>query len=686
MTYLPNIIKKIDDFFRLASAFETIKRVAADPEEDDFEEPEPDYSQYDDPRFQKVNKEEGAGESDESSGPGLYPNIINIASSIDKTNEDVAAELLLIAAIYKRAVEINGGYNYVKRILSTALNSIDDLVGGDMPDEEENPILSEAENLINMISADIIQRAKTSPNQMNDAQAERELKEVKSTFNQAEAREEMETQKSVMERGPKDKPGVHGVGPVGPLETPQKYLNEIIRLKDGLENDPSISLDVAPSERSINQNIRSHMENLIGVLSELVKKLPEVLDLEGKVKDAPDDPETKEAFIKAAQELSQLRAQRRDLEQRVRKYILAKEMEDLEKQFVLARDPRHKKWIGEKIALQRVRLSNDYNKNPEIKARKSLIKATGTFDDAGENFIPLSPPPEMLQRLQDEIKAAEDVKIDKKKYDEIQSRQRAKSHGQTSEYQTRRKGRRGGGSLRARLHQYDIGAATFHGLVDKLGEKINTATHVSRLAVTQIKEKGKAKTHNALKPYVDALSKAIQKKDNKAKYDAIKALKAQLVDWSHKAPEIRALEKNVRLLPFFKKYEAELDLIAKWKKGNEPWNLDEAQRNYIKQVLESWDNLLRIYGRYYQGIKAPAGVTQLDLNYGKAVEYISAVLNRLEYETDIYAERAEPQEQLRVEPTEKLRVEPREPEYLEEAEESEPQKRMLKLEQLMGVK
>lgn len=690
MPYLPNLIKKIDDFARLASALESLKRIAAGPDDAEFDEAEPDYSQYNDPRYQKVTNEDDEEGSGETSGPGLYSNIINIAASINKTNEDAANELVLIATLYKKALELNGGYSYVKELLKKAFGAITDFVGEDGTDEEtgDNPIIDDAENILNAVSADLTERMKTSPGQMDSMQAEKELKVAKKAFNAEEAGAMMTAQKSVFEKG---KPGAetgHNIGPMGPAETPQQYALEIKRLKDGLDNDRSISLNVAPSEKSINQNIRNNMQSLIDVLVQLIKQLPLVLELEAKVKESPDDAETKETFIKAAETLSTLRGQRRDLKQAINKYLMTKDLEGLESQYVRARDPKQKAWIEDQIRLQRVRMSSDYNKKQEIKARRALIAATGTLDE-NENFISLNPPPEMIQRLQDAITAGAAQKVSKVKYDEIQSRERAKQHGQIGEFQARRKGRRGGGSPRARLHQYDIGAASFHGLVDKLGEKINTATHVSRLAVTQINEKGRAKTHNELKPYVDALSKAIQKKNNPAKYEAIKKLKEQLVDWSSKEPAIKALEKNVRLLPYFKKYESELDLISKWKKPDEPWNLDEAQRSYIKSVLESWDKLINIYRRYYQGVNAPKTsfygnlISQMDLNFSNAIQYISAVLNRLEYETDVYASRGEPEEQLRVEPEEKLRVQPGEPEYLEEGEESGPQKRMKNLTQLL---
>ena len=54
MTYLPSLLKRVDNFLRLTERFYPLKKNAAEPEDEEFDEPAPDYSQYDDPRFQKV--------------------------------------------------------------------------------------------------------------------------------------------------------------------------------------------------------------------------------------------------------------------------------------------------------------------------------------------------------------------------------------------------------------------------------------------------------------------------------------------------------------------------------------------------------------------------------------------------------------------------------------------------------
>src|SRR5208283_4077033 len=152
-----------------------------------------------------------------------------------------------------------------------------------------------------------------------------------------------------------------------------------------------------------------------------------------------------------------------------------------------------------------------------------------------ETFESLNITPQRMQELVLDIKQARNKTLTPEQYDEIRASRKTKERGLIGDIQRRQKGRRGGGSRRARLSREDIGAATFHGLVDKLSEKINTATHVSKLHVTQFKNSAGKKIHNDLKPFVDNLAEALRNivkfnrdEDRQAKYAAIKVLKEKI--------------------------------------------------------------------------------------------------------------------------------------------------------------
>ena len=601
MPYLPRLLQKIDSFHSLAESLTRLKRMA-----------QRTWTMPDDPEEEETTEET-------NEGGGLYRHIISTANTLP---QDVANEVLLIGELYKRALEINGGYVPLNKAISVALSNIDSLIDDGSLDENSREA---AEDLLEEVAADVRQRAKTSISQrMDEPTAMRELRAVQQKFNSQEAAEEMARQRQVYEKGKPGQEAGHGIAAPTVLETPQKYARELARLKDMMENDQSISLNVPPSERAANQNIRTSITELMGSLEGLLKTMPVVQALADELKITPDDQEKVKRFEQATNSLVRLRARRQILKARLNRVMQAKEMEDLESQSVRARTPAEKAWLEEKIKLQRARLSTNLYKGNEIRARQKLVNALGTLDSQGD-FQALTPSPKLREDLEAEIAAGKAQQITKEKYDRAQSIERAVEMGKEKDRVVKRpdrkgkKERRGGGIAGEPINDYKTELATFNGLVDKLSEKINTAAHVARLGVTREKDK----THNALKPYVDALSKAIQKKDNKAKYEAIKNLKQQMDNWKDRSPAVRALEKNVRLLPFFNKYKSELLNIAKWQDADGKWNLDNTKRTYIDSVLGDLTRLKNIYQEHYT---KPG---RMGLFYEGALSHLSKVVDRL---------------------------------------------------------
>src|ERR1039457_6412097 len=109
MPYLPSIIKKIDDFYRLTETKSGLKKLAQtynggyvspdEPEEEIDQEPVQDKE-------------------------GLYPVVIAKIKELSKEDneqyEDIANQVRFIAELYKKALEINGGYSQVINRIITA--------------------------------------------------------------------------------------------------------------------------------------------------------------------------------------------------------------------------------------------------------------------------------------------------------------------------------------------------------------------------------------------------------------------------------------------------------------------------------------------------------------------------------------------------------------------------------------
>jgi hypothetical protein len=639
MTHLPSLIKKIDVFCRLAEAMESLKRVAApttwtmpdDP--DEMEEPEV-----------------GGGEAE---GPGLYAKIMGTAKEF--ANADVADEIALIGELYKRAIEMNGGYNLVNRMLTTALSNMDSLIDEGTTSEDE---VEAAEEILNEVSRDLRQRAKTSlSTQMDEPSAMKQLKAVRDAFNQRAIHEELESQPQVYEKGREESQTGHNIAPKLSPETPQKYDLEMERLA-GLLNDPSLAGDAG---------VQNTIRSLLLVLDGLKKKIPQLVAARDALKVTPNDPDALSQLDEINQSVETDRAERIKLKRKINSLLQNKELSELLEKYNSSSNPAEKKWLLEQMELQKTRLSNDYNKRNEIKHRMDLIRSLGMLDERG-NFQSLKPSTELEARLRQAISSAQNERKSKLDYDAMDTMERAILHGKPGfeeekieldtlrkakdekkiskqEYDAKRwqvlarargksgtivsreKGRRGGGTKGAKINQFSAELATFDGLVQKFSDKVNTAVNTARQGVTQEAGQG-GKVHNALKPYVDNLGKAIQKNDVKAKYEAIRALKSAIVDWSSREPALRILEKSTRMLGVFNKLKDELRKVSGWR-TDAGWSLTEDQKAYISGVIGQSKRFSKIYGRFYTRPGQP------ELFYDKALQQLATVLSRLEEETGV---------------------------------------------------
>jgi hypothetical protein len=597
MTYLPSLIKKIDDFYSLTESLTRLKRLGAET-----------WTMPDDPE----EEEGGALPGDEFSG--LYPKVMDIINEINasESNEDIANELQLIAELYKKAVEINGGYKAVQDYIRRAMANIDMLI-----DESDGTIGEDirdlADEALEDLSSDLRQRAKTAPGtQASEVQAAAQLKDVKNQFNSAEVQKEVASQKSVYERG---KPGQETGHTIvrKTAETPAKYAKEIARLRETLQTTTD----------SAN---KTNIEFLITTLVELVEAMNNVKRLEGELKVSPGDPPTVEAFKQVTTRLEELRKQRLLYRRKLNELILKDDQTQLRRRMYETRDAREKAWLEERIRLLDLRMNEKLlRKRDMIKALKARINSSGVLDERGD-FQALTIPEATHQALEEAYQAGSLKSITKADYDRKQTIERGVEHGKRGPVPERQKGRVGGGRAGERIHNYELDNATFPGLVDKLNEKINTSAHVARLNITQMVV-DKKKVHNELKPFVDRVSKAIQKKDNAAKLVAIKELKAQMKIRMDKAPAIKALARNIRWLPFFQRVKTELETIAGWNIDSDK-NFDETKTTTIQKALIAGRKVTDAYRHYYPetGPKRP---NQLEIAFDGTVRYLDDVLDQL---------------------------------------------------------
>jgi hypothetical protein len=642
MTYLPNLIKKIDEFCQRAEDFSTIRRMAA---------PNP----WDDPNFGMEN-EAPSGEG-EATTPH-FDELMDAARQVD--DPELSEQLTMLAELYRYSLQMGGGYATISRAinnlkdmysdgsdsgieyilngmikeLAKAAGGIKNLSGSDNPSfvqrlaqlkqDIESRNLDERSEALDAYNEEISGAGKGA----QTGESEEDLAQAGLTPEQAEI-----INPAALGFGNKEDPktnkGWHTVGSGIPYKNWKEYYNN-----ERISYATDLASETDPDNRKV-------LDELIRLLPIISNKTAEALDLSNVLKTDVDKPE-EQAKIKAQldakrKELQQYKALRQQLKNRIRSSQLQKGEQKLAQEAqVLAEklnssDPERREkarreieLIKQKSALNTLAQSNDVYK---AKKRNYILEMVRSMSGGAW------PSQDWINKQQQKIDEAKTVK--KIEYDRIQTLDRAKEHGKIGPVPKRPSRPGGGGGVpKAKIHQYDIGTATFNGLVDKFSEKINTSAHVARLNVTQEINADKKKVHNQLKPFVDAISKAIQKKDNQAKYEAIKALKVQMVDWSNRATAIKALSRNVKWLPFFNRIKTDFEMISSWKKET-GWDLNENKKIFIAHVIRGADRIVEAYGRYYRGQGKGAGTTQLEISFDNTVKFLEMITQQLSSETRI---------------------------------------------------
>lgn len=595
MTYLPSLIKKIDDFYNLTKSFANLNKSA-----------QQSWSMPDDP------EEEEETTPPEEDG-NLYSNIMNVANSLsndanDHQNEDVANELVLIGELYKKALEINGGYNQLIKAISTALANIDSMI------DDSDGVIGEdvrdaAEDVLEETASDLRRRSKASiGSQADETAAMNALRAVKQQFNTQEARQEMEGQKSVYEKGKPGEESGHGISARAPLETPEKYAREMKRLEDSL-----------PSESDVAQ--KKDMEELGRTLARLIKQMTEVTRLQDLLKITPEDKQTQQELIAAEKYLIDLRTQRRILKTKLNEVLLKKEQLDLANQFNKTRNPEEQKWLKEKIDLLGLQLNRKIlRKRDEIQARKVKINSMGVVDEHGD-FQSLTIPEEQRIALNKAIEQGKQQTISKTEYDRSLTEQRGKGQGR-EDVPNLPSDQRGGWRP---IVQKDFSRFTFPALAKELRDRNNTAIDSARRYMTNEKEGGKS----MLKDSVKAVSDAIRKKDNAAKYAAILNLKNKIKEtFKLQEPAFQSYRRSIKLLPIFKRIEESVYGIIPWQNDDGIW----APKNmeFIQNIISDIDKLEDQYAKYYQSKGRPAFSYDISPRFDAVLKFLPKISKYLE--------------------------------------------------------
>lgn len=605
MTFLPSIFKRVDDFCKIAEFYDLISIAAPDDNT-------------------------------------LHAELVNAAKQV--VNPEVSYTLEILADMYRKALEINGGFGVLYRTVEGIVQDLD-------PEEEESEAV---EDLLNKIGASIRVRAR----QPDSQQAMRELQNAAS-----EAKRRLAEQApDVGEEEPEgDEPSAYEAALMGDYETPEKMFEEeggvakfdptggvkpeeaaqgkgrgysvgkaytykdwagvYAREKEKYNQDlngEDATVSKAVRTARTNDNVRTNLTGLIGILDKLETLTKEALKIEHQILLETEIPHPQEErrLADIQRELKALEHQRGLIKRRISNYYKEAQLENLRKQETATTDLRQKRILQQKVKLQELRLSGSRGYGKESRERQRLIDSLTADPNLGD---------EEVRKQEAAIQQASEFtnKITRAMYDRARTEQKGREAGRGYVPSREPGGGRGGGQAIGwkSVHQIDFDNATYPTLLKRFRELNNTIVSDAKKYVVRPNEKGDP----ALTPYVDALSQAIKQKNNAAKFQAINNLKQAIKQTLVAGPSLRGYLWAIRLAPHFKAIEEFLYNIKDKQDAAGAWKLSEAERETLKGAVTQLNRMQNIYTQYFPKKGGRYGrshyMTSIDF-YPKLVDYI----------------------------------------------------------------
>jgi hypothetical protein len=416
MSKLSNLLENVDHFYNTAVNEYRLSKLAAEPPQT--------WSMPDDP------DEDGDGPPTNKAGGqnDLFNQVQEAARAV--RDPDAISEALLVANLYRKAVQLNDGFNFVVQKIKAALNAIE----VEDPDDEEDPTNLLVESLMAM-SVDATKRAKQAGGGMNKGDSDagaKALKNLQQTMNTDERDRDLSragrstSDLSDYEENAKDVFDM--TGGVG-MEAAQQgsgrgyFVRNRKDPKDWIktyENEKQILMEELPHDTD--RNIVKKKQQLIELLERLKRATAveaatsekiqtttgwtEKDDGEGGKTQVAVRPEDQAEITRARAELRELKDQRSSLKTSLRKDVLGRQQDKLFDELKGAKDTKGKIVATQKLLLLKNLISQDKNKGAETKARKQLIaylENGGTTESEVGKVT--------YQKLLANIKAAEEKKI-----------------------------------------------------------------------------------------------------------------------------------------------------------------------------------------------------------------------------------------------------------------------------------
>lgn len=628
MTYLPSLIKKIDDYCSLADSPARWKKWAQDYSGGYSSPEEPEES------------EEGGG------NPPHYDSLLNMSRQVD--DPGLSQQLQTLAELYRYAIQLGGGYSTIAQAINNLKTMYSD--GSD----------SDIESILNGMISELAKaaggiRALSGKDNPSFVQRLVQLKQDIEARNQEERsgaldayQEEIsgqgkgaqteETSEDLAESGltpeqsdivnpaalgfadkddPKTNAGWHTTGSGKAYKNWKEYYNnERVSYETDLVNETD-------------PNVRQTLEQLIRLLPTISDTTQQALDLSNALRSDVDKPEEQARVRTALDEintqLQRLKYERRNLRNRIRDIQLQKEkqkisdeLQEASQKYKTSADPERKERFRreEEVLKQKLALNELARSTNVYKAKKRNYLLEMLRQMSGGDW----PSQDWISKQQQKIDTAKTVT--KEDYDRVITEQRGKQQARlvTPSYEATRGGARIPMEKLPEEKQIDLEKASFSALVYQFQIDIASATQAARQIIYETGKKdnkGKKILKTEYKELIDEISEAIRKKDRPTLYAAQNKLRAAVANDVNVAKnQLKGYVEVIRLEPHFRKLLEGMKELTKSKKGEPPKldesgnlvvdNFSEADKMGLGFVMNDLHRLRVLYTKYYieiSGIK-----------------------------------------------------------------------------------
>lgn len=590
MPLLPSLIKKIDHFCKIAEYY-SFMSVAAD------------------------NDQTLLSELDTAAREVLNP--------------DVSYTIGIFSDVYRKAVQIGGGFNTLYQMIQGILEDLD-------PEEDEQV---EVENLLNRIRRSIELRAERPDSsaavrelQQAASEAKRRLAEQAPDVPEDNEEDEMspyeasvlgyssagtgdEEGQEIAKFDPSGGASIEAVGPKGRGWSVGKahsykdwaaiYAGEKAKYTKDMTG-PDNMLSKAGATARKDSRVRVNLKELVDVLTKLEDLTNRYIVLDTKVLLESELPHVEEK-----REMEQIRTQLRALEpERVR---LKKSLNTLYKQVELDNlrkaealiDPSNTKGkllLEQKIKLQELMLSDSRGKGKESKERRKLIDSMTADPNLSK---------EMIEKQLAVIQQAHDFTIKVTDQYRRLAVERAQTRGikmpetlHTKKERVERSRDRGG--VGTKRHEYDFAAMNLANYAQKITESLFAKRKTFKDAALR---KLKAAGLEQLKPYIDDIATAANKGKNIgwATHQLSQQIRLkQQMEQVVPKDEVMNFLLSIRVSKLIYKFRDNLEQLNQWlgidpkNKEVEPdfQNLDEIKLQAVRDIIAQGENLIARFKSY----------------------------------------------------------------------------------------